>query len=147
MANIYEPTKEEIAAWEEFVQSRPEKVRVVAEKFKPWKLYLNKPSNHRCVLYSFSENGENDPVTMTVDITGEYNLILHDRRVFGVKPEDLEECDLPLPGETLGSILTQKQVEENIDFLRQLIRPDLYPLVDRQPAAEYRPAADLPVDR
>jgi hypothetical protein len=42
-------------------------------------------------------------VGFKVDVTGEYNLVAFERRVFGIKPEDLEECDLPGLHEPLGS--------------------------------------------
>jgi len=99
MAFYFDPAPEQIAGWNEFVESRPPAVREVARRFSPWKLYRLGPD--RCTIYSFSEGS---PVTMTVNIAGEFNLLLVERSVFGVKPEQLTECDLPLPGERIGVI-------------------------------------------
>ena len=96
--NLYEPTEEQIRKWDEWVKERPECVRVVAERFKPWKLYRMK-AGHRVYLASFCEDG-----TMTVFVTGRFNFVAFDRRVFGVNPDDLTECDLPGPGEVTGSM-------------------------------------------
>jgi hypothetical protein len=47
---------------------------------------------------------------------------MFDRGVFGIKPEDLEECDLPKPEESLGTFLTkQKDVENFCDAVRPII--------------------------
>jgi len=39
---------------------------------------------------------------MTVNITGEYNTIIFPRQVFGISPDDLEECDLPAQSEQVA---------------------------------------------
>jgi len=74
-----------------------------------------KTTGSRVTLYSYSENG-----TLTVNVTGEYNAVIFDRQVFGIKPEDLEECDLPSAEETTGTVLTEK---EDVDSYIDLIRP------------------------
>ena len=56
-----------------------------------------KSTGHRVTMYSYSENG-----TVTVNVTGDYNVVVFERQVFGISPDDLEECDLPAPGEFLG---------------------------------------------
>jgi hypothetical protein len=102
--NFREPSPEEKNQWEGWVASRPVIVRSVIEtyKFEPWKLYRLKSSNHRVTLISFEEhNGA--PVTLKVAVTGDFNCVAFERAVFGIKPEDLEECDLPAPDEILGS--------------------------------------------
>jgi len=103
MANFAEPTEEQRAGWAEWVAERPEAVRLVAEKFNPWALYRLKTSNHRVTLVSFDEPKDGSPVTLRVNVTGEFNRVAFERCVFGIKPEDLEECDLPGPDELLGS--------------------------------------------
>ena len=103
MANFAEPTEEQRAGWAEWVAERPEAVRLVAEKFNPWALYRLKTSNHRVTLVSFDEPKDGSPVTLRVNVTGEFNRVAFERCVFGIKPEDLEECDLPGPDEPLGS--------------------------------------------
>ena len=60
--------------------------------------------------------------TLTVNITGEYNFVTFDRQVFGIKPEDLEECDLPGKGEPVGTVLTgTKEIDDFIDKIRDTI--------------------------
>jgi hypothetical protein len=72
-------------------------------------------SGHRVTICSYSENG-----TMMVDVRGEYNKITFERTVFGVKPEDLEECELPGEGEELGAMLTEpKEIENLLDGMRE----------------------------
>lgn len=66
-------------------------------------------------IYSYSEDG-----TMTVDVTGQYNKLTFDRRVFGIQPEDMEECDLPGDQEELGTVLTDRK---DIDAFINAIRP------------------------
>ena len=123
MARIIEPTAKEKKAWTVWVASRPNNVRNVVERFDPWSLYRMKSTGHRVTIHSFSEDG-----TLTVNITGEFNTILFDRQVFGINPDDLEPCDLPDADEITGTVMTQEQVDENIDNLRVAVRPDLWTL-------------------
>ena len=97
MANIYDPTEEQLAQWEAWVRSRPASIQENARKFVPWKLYRLTPSGSRVVLYSYAEDG-----TMTVAVLGKWNALAFERSVFGVKPEMLEECELPGPDVMLG---------------------------------------------
>ena len=99
MARIIEPSKEMLAAWNEWVAERPESVRIVAEKFDPWTLYKLKDSGHRVTLHSISEDG-----TLTVNVSGDFNQLLFERKVFGIPPNDLDECDLPSENEKVGSL-------------------------------------------
>jgi hypothetical protein len=56
---------------------------------------------------------------MTVSVRGEFNLVSFERNVFGVKPEDLEECDLPSPDDSTGAVLsTQQEIDEFIERIR-----------------------------
>jgi hypothetical protein len=54
----------------------------------------------------------------------------YEHSAFGIDPNDLEPCELPSPGEPLGSILTDEEFEQNIEALRVLIRPDLFVMGD-----------------
>lgn len=77
------------AAW---LLERPEKVRVVAERFKPWKMYRFKSTGQQCTVLSFGEPIEADserPVTLTVHAYSQLSELL-DTQVFGVDPDDLE---------------------------------------------------------
>ena len=58
-------------------------------------------------------------VTLTVNITGEFNLISFDQQVFGIDPDDLEECDLPVEGEPLGEALNEDEQLEYINARRK----------------------------
>ncbi len=122
MARIYEPTPEQEAMWNEWVAERPPAVREVAQRFEPWSLYRLKSSGHRVTIYSFTD----EPVTMTVDVTGDFNAVTFERRVFGINPDDLEPCELPSPDEPLGALMSQGEVNENRDALRVAIRPDVW---------------------
>jgi len=102
MANVFEPTEEQQKNWAQWVAERPDNVRAVAERFLPWKLYRMRSTGHRVTVYSLGEHPDGT-VTLTVNVTGEFNLLSFERRVFGISPDDLEECDLPAKDEPLGS--------------------------------------------
>lgn len=113
MAKIYELDE---AAWSEWVATRPESVQKLCRQLPPDRLYRLKTSGHRVTLYSYSEDG-----TLTVVVSGEYNAVTFGRKVFGIKPEDLEECELPQPGEPLGEMLTDpKDVEAFCATIREM---------------------------
>jgi hypothetical protein len=59
-------------------------------------------------------------------ISGEHNLVLFERIVFGVDPDDLVPSDGPAPEEPTGSLLKDDEVNAHIDALRVLVRPDLW---------------------
>ena len=84
--------------WQTWVQSRPKCIQELASKIPPNLLYRLKSSNHRVFIYSYLENG-----TLIVVVSGQYNYIAFERRVFGINPDDLEECDLPREDVILGS--------------------------------------------
>lgn len=115
MANVIEPTEEQKKGWDTWVSERPEKVRNVILKhgLTPWKLYRLR-SGHRVTLYSIDEPKEGEP-TVKVDVLGRFNLVAFDRRVFGVKPEDLEECELPSLEEPLGTVLTADETHAAVE--------------------------------
>lgn len=125
MAVIFEPTDEQKTAWAEFVASRPDNVKAVAERFFPWILYRLKSSGHRVTLCSFGEH-EDGTVTLTVNVTGEFNAVMFERSVFGISPDDLEECELPTEDESTGTLMGPQDVDANIDALRVMVRPDLF---------------------
>ena len=103
------------AAWDAWVASRPPVVQELCALLPPDRLYLLKTSGHRVTLLSYSEDR-----TVTVAVTGAFNALTFERQVFGIKPEDLEECDLPGDDEPLGAILTEREdVDAFIDAVRQ----------------------------
>lgn len=93
--------------WAEWVASRPPVVQAMCKSHPPDRLYQMASTGHKVTLYSYSENG-----TVTVDVTGQYNALLLERRVFGVDINDLTECDLPADDELLGAML---QTEDDYD--------------------------------
>lgn len=107
-----EPNDEARRAWEEWVAERPDAVRAVAERFDPWTVYRLKGSGHRVTIHGFQkeETGDgSDRVTLTVIVSGAFNRVIFDRRVFGIPPEDLTECDLPGADEVLGTELVDPE--------------------------------------
>lgn len=104
MAKLTGFDEEEITAW---LATRPPTIQEMHRKHPAGRLYRMASTGHRVTIYSYSEGG-----TVTVDITGEYNLLDFERRVFGINPSELTECDLPVPGESLGATLTYEQAGE-----------------------------------
>ena len=119
MARIFEPTESQQREWAKWVSKRPPKVRAVAERFTPWTLYRMKTgSRSRVYIHSFGEY-EDGSVSLTVNVTGQFNLVSFDRTVFGIKPEELEECDLPSADEPLGTVFTEKvDIDDYLDVVR-----------------------------
>jgi hypothetical protein len=120
-SRICEPTAKQQTEWKAWVASRPAAVRAIAERLDPWTLYRLKSTSQRVTLYSISENG-----TITVDVLGRFNAVIFERRVPGIDPNDLKPCELPALDEPVGSMLRQDEVDENIDALRVMVRPDLF---------------------
>jgi hypothetical protein len=117
MARIIEWTKKQQRQWDKWVSSRPPIIQDLCKRLPPYNLYLLKTSDHKVTIYSYSENG-----TLTVNVTGKYNAMIFDRQVFGIKPDDLEECDMPRMDEPVGTLLIKKKdVETFIDMVRPAI--------------------------
>lgn len=91
------------AEWDAWIAARPAAIREVCRAYPPDRLYLLRTTGHRCTIHGYSEDG-----TVTVTVSGEFNAIVFARRVFGIKPEDLTECDLPDAREPLGAALTER---------------------------------------
>jgi hypothetical protein len=103
------------AKFDEWLEGRPEIIQKLAAKCPPGRLYLLKTSNHRVFPYSYSEDG-----TITVVVSGDYSAVMFERRVFGINPDDLVECDLPDDNEVLGTMLTEEEdVKEYCSILRK----------------------------
>ena len=97
-----DPTADMLREWATWLAARPERVRLVAEKFDPWTLYRLASSGHRVFIVSFDEAVDGH-VLLRVGVSGEFNALAFERTVFGIEPEDLTECDLPRPDENVGS--------------------------------------------
>jgi hypothetical protein len=108
MADPYDITLEGMQEYNEWLKGRPEAIRKMGEKFPPWQLYLLTTTNHIVVLYSINEGEE---ITFTVAVTRQYNpFISFERRVFGIKPEDL----VPI---------SQREWEETFKPMRDKMQP------------------------
>lgn len=89
MAKYAEVTPEQEAAWQAWVKERPPKVRAIAERFRPDTLYRLKTTGQRGIIYSIGEDE-----TVTMDFPVEYNpMSIFNLQVFGLDPNDIEECD------------------------------------------------------
>lgn len=121
MARRFEPTKKQMRGYAKWCASRPAVVRANAERFPPWELLRMKSTGQRVFTLGCNEDG-----TISVAVTGTYNLVLHERHVFGISPDDLEPCDLPGADEPVGALMDDQEALNSIDALRVLIRPDLW---------------------
>jgi hypothetical protein len=121
MAVVRKSTKAQERKWEKWLAELSEQQRKIYSALPPTKLYLLKTSDHRVTIESYDSDG-----TLTVAVTGKYNKVMFDRDVFGVRPEDLEECELPPPDVLLGTQLAPDEVDDHIDEIRVQVRPDLW---------------------
>jgi hypothetical protein len=121
MARFHTPTVEEEKCWQDWISGRPAAMREILHRIDPWTLYRLKPTGQRVTFRSVFEDG-----TLSVYVSAEFNALAFERSVFGIKLDDLEECDLPEAREPVGALLTDQEVGENIDLLRVTIRPDLW---------------------
>jgi hypothetical protein len=114
MANVMDPTPEQQQDWDVWVSERPTAVRETLQRYdlKPWTLYRLKSTGHRVTLYSVDEPEDGSAPTLKVDVSVRFNVLAFARRVFGVSPDDLEECDLPNADEPLGAVLKEGEVSE-----------------------------------
>lgn len=115
--NHFEPTQEQIDGYAEWIAQRPECIRKVVDDLKltPWKLYKLKTTGQRVTVGAFSEPEAGGNVTCLVNVLGDFNLVTHERSVFGIDPYDLEECDLPARREPVGNL------DLSFDVLKGLI--------------------------
>lgn len=126
MANWTEPTEERQREWDEWVAARPESLRELGRRFKPWKVYRltarDGTPQQRVRIISFVEpdgvvghgcghgghgcgcvSEKFAEPTLTVFVDKRFNLVAHERRVGPILASQLEECDLPKLGELVGS--------------------------------------------
>lgn len=120
MANRFEPPIDYMEDYEEWCKTRPPKVAELARKFPPWMMLRWSPRDMpykglRCFSVGVHETEDGD-AKMMIAITGQYNFIEFERRVFGVDASELVECELPGPDEKLGAVLTQEQAREKYGF-------------------------------
>jgi len=118
MANWFEPTEKQLKEFKDWVAKLPEHVRPIAERLPPWGLFRLK-DGHRVTVYCVSEHADGS-ISVCVDVTGRFNFVGFERRVFGIDPNDLTPCDLPDSREITGSleipfdsIIKSMKAEEN----------------------------------
>lgn len=105
-------TTEQIDAYWDWARALPGKASETAQSHPPNTLYRLSSTDHRVFIISYAEDG-----TVTVAVTGEWNLVEFERRVFGIKPEELTPCEKPPPDEPLGVMLNE---EEQLLFMNDL---------------------------
>jgi hypothetical protein len=103
MARYYEPTPERIGEYSAWLADRPDNVRAVAARFRPWELFRLGP--HRVFVRSFHEEPDGS-VSLAVIVSGKFNRVVIERQVFGIDPAELTPCELPGPDEPVGAMLT-----------------------------------------
>ncbi len=114
MSNWQTWTDEQHQAWAKWLDERPPKVRALAKQFPPYKLFRLKDTHQRVYPSSYNEDG-----TLCVVVDARFNFVMFERNVFGIKPEDLQECELPSKDEMTGSLCnTEDEVEAVIDVIK-----------------------------
>lgn len=116
MANAIEWTAEQRDYWDQWVASRPPVVRELAKKFPADRLYRIKKSGDRGKISAYNEDG-----TITLAVDGTFCWVMFAKNVFGLHPDDIEECDLPGPDEKLGDFSAES--EENRAYVDNVFIP------------------------
>jgi len=89
MAKLGKMSAKQEREWLSWANERPSLVRDLCLRFRPDTLYRLKTTGQRGIIYSVSEDR-----TVTMDFLGEFNpLSFVDLQVFGLDPNDIEECD------------------------------------------------------
>lgn len=80
------PTDDEMAAWNEWVDGRPESVKAICKTMPPWNYYNMPKTGQVAVIEAYSEDG-----TVRVLIVGDQISVptIMPIGVFGVSPSDL----------------------------------------------------------
>lgn len=115
MAVVTLVVEEEFRKW---YDSRPPVIRELIDRFPIDRLYRIKSTGHRGTLCSYNEDG-----TMAVTLDGTFCRVDFARNVFGLLPEDIEECDLPGPDEPTGCLLVgDEEIAEYIQQIKRVLR-------------------------
>jgi hypothetical protein len=115
MAKFMEFTPEQQQEFDAWLAERPPLIQDIVEKYPPDRLYRLKTTKQRVTIQIYHVDG-----TVTVFVSGQYNLCVFDRNVFGISVTDLEECDMPTEEEMTGTVLTE---QESIDDFIETTRP------------------------
>jgi len=103
MAKLPGITSERIEEFNNWILSRPEIIQKTVKEFPPDVLYKLKPDNLRVMIVGYNEDG-----TLVVLVSGRFNKIPYEHQITGITTDNLEECDLPVEGEELGTMFTDK---------------------------------------
>jgi len=107
--------------WSEWLAERPPRIRKMIERYPPNRLY-RMADGHRVTIESYHDDG-----TVSVDVSGEFNLVTFERYVFGVNPAELVECDLPDADELVGALLRDRtQIEAYLASMRRTPKDTLH---------------------
>jgi hypothetical protein len=93
MAQFFEHNDEQKTGWKAWVSERPESVQKLARKFPITHLFRLKTTGQFVAPIAYSESG-----TIRVMVYSRFNRHLiqpYDLEVFGINPDDLEECEFP----------------------------------------------------
>jgi hypothetical protein len=105
MAKVFEMTPDQEKEWQQWLADKPLIIRELAAKYPPDRLYLLKTTGQKGLIESYFEDG-----TVRMSFDGRYCKVLFAKSVFGLRPADLEECELPGPGET-GNYCQENNVD------------------------------------
>lgn len=96
MAELYIMNDEQKEIWEQWVKERPPIIQDLCARFQPNRLYRLKSTRRLVIPISFTEE-EDGTATITVIVPQSLNSLglIPSRRVFGIKPDSVEEVDLP----------------------------------------------------
>src|SRR5262245_36004869 len=93
MADVkYQPSPEDLLAFDLWLEDRPPQIREAAKRCPPWNCYRlrgQSPRGHY-IIYSYDEPQDGSPVQVTLDHGGDSHS--PGIRVFGNTVDDLDPC-------------------------------------------------------
>lgn len=116
MAERYDMSGEKLETWRRLLESMSPECRALAKRYPVNKLYRIKSTGMRGYPIAYSED-----LTISLNVTGEYNRVTFSHIVFGLTEEHIEECELPLPGEDLGD--TAQEAGYTEEDVRNILIP------------------------
>lgn len=91
MAEIYVMSEQQQKTWDDWLVTRPPIIQELAKKFRQNRLYRHNVTGQLVIPTALHEDG-----TVEVIVPRRLNnYILPTKKVFGIHPDKLEECDLP----------------------------------------------------
>ena len=95
MAEFYPMPQE----WHPWIASRPPVIQALWQRCPPNRLYRMAETGQIVYPVAYNEGG-----TLTVMVSGRFNLVMFERTVFGVSPDDLTECEWPTHDAIVGDL-------------------------------------------